>query len=221
MPIIAPPTPPQLEQDKNSIDEAFNRAFTLIEQLSEDTAEIKASEEARKERLDQALGEFEQTIQELKDASRRRDDDTRRISDEVRGLQGMIPKAMKAQEDASDQRLRELNGELKSLKTLISNRMGSGVAVAPKQSVQRSSHSGQSTPATTSTGENTPTSAANTIDPSNDKSASTTHPLNRFQSGRGGIPAWQMAASKKGEEADASKADLSDHATAVDSGSRS
>ena len=32
-PLVAPPTPEKLEQDKKSIEEQFDRAFSLVEQL--------------------------------------------------------------------------------------------------------------------------------------------------------------------------------------------
>ncbi|KAF9889123.1 peroxisomal membrane protein pex14 [Aspergillus nanangensis] len=127
-PLIAPPTPPQLEQDKQNIDEQFSRAFALIEQLSTDTASLKSAEEARTERLDSALREVESLVTDLKSASRRRDDDTRRISDEVKSLKDAIPKALEGAREGNEGRLRELGTELKSLKTLLGNRLGSGSA---------------------------------------------------------------------------------------------
>ncbi|KAB8338725.1 hypothetical protein FH972_021670 [Carpinus fangiana] len=203
--VANPPTPPQLEQDKASIDESFARAFELIEQVSKDTESIKASEEARKERLDAALQEMETAIQELKQASRRRDDDTRRISDEVRGLQGAIPKAMKTSDENTDLRMRELNTELRSLKTLLSNRMnGSGsssttttaAGAAATPAVGAPTRAPQAaTPSVNGSGANTPTDGAVPGAASSEKTSS----LNRFGS-KGGIPAWQMAAAKKSEE---------------------
>ncbi|KAL9078548.1 MAG: hypothetical protein Q9157_002539 [Trypethelium eluteriae] len=129
-PLIAPPTPPQLETDKASLDASFARAFTLIEQLSTDTAALKASEEARTQRLDTALGELESVIGEFKEGSRRREEEGRRLGDEVRGLKDLVPRALEAQGKEKDERLRELGTELKSLKTLMGNRVG-GAGPAP------------------------------------------------------------------------------------------
>ncbi|KUJ20560.1 uncharacterized protein LY89DRAFT_446634 [Mollisia scopiformis] len=122
-PMIAPPTTPQLEQDKKDIDDSFEKAFALLDQLSKDTEALKSSEQARTERLDAALSEVESVISDLKTASRRREEESRRISDEVRGLKDLIPKAMEGQKESTDTRLRELNTELKSLKTLMGQRM--------------------------------------------------------------------------------------------------
>jgi peroxin-14 len=123
LPVISPPTAPQLEQDKASIDESFKRAFDLLEQLNTDTQALKESEEARTSRLDNALGEVESVLASLKESSKRQGDDNRRIEDDVRGLRDLIPKALDAQKEANDARLRELSTELKSLKTLVGNRM--------------------------------------------------------------------------------------------------
>ncbi|KAF8867240.1 hypothetical protein BDZ45DRAFT_734507 [Acephala macrosclerotiorum] len=122
-PMIAPPTAPQLEQDKQAIDESFEKAFSLIDQLAKDTETLKTSEQARTERLDAALAEVESVIGDLKTASRRREEESRRITDEVRGLKDLIPKAIEGQKESTDTRLRELNTELKSLKTLMGQRM--------------------------------------------------------------------------------------------------
>lgn len=125
-PLIAPPTPPQLEQDKKDVDEEFSRAFTLIDQLSTDTAALKSAEEARTERLDGTLKDVENLVSDLKTASRRRDDETRRISDEVKTLKDAIPKALQGAREGNENRLKELGTELKSLKVLLGNRVGGG-----------------------------------------------------------------------------------------------
>ncbi|OQE28534.1 hypothetical protein PENSTE_c003G01961 [Penicillium steckii] len=135
-PLIAPPTPPQLEQDKENIDEQFTRAFGLIDQLSTDTAALKAAEDARTERLDAALKDVETLVSDLKTSSRRRDDETRRISDEVKSLKDAIPKALEGAREGNENRLKELGTELKSLKTLLGNRLGgSGAAPAGGRTV--------------------------------------------------------------------------------------
>lgn len=125
-PLIAPPTPPQLEQDKKDVDEEFSRAFTLIDQLSTDTAALKSAEEARTERLDSTLKDVENLVSDLKTASRRRDDETRRISDEVKTVKDAIPKALQGAREGNEHRLKELGTELKSLKVLLGNRVGGG-----------------------------------------------------------------------------------------------
>lgn len=242
MPLIQPPTQPQLEQDKASVDESFKRAFDLLEQLNTDTSALKASEEARTERLDNALGEVESVLASLKESSKRQGDDNRRIEDDVRGLRDLIPKALDAQKESTDNRLRELSTELKSLKTLIGNRMSSGTArpasttpsyygmnqsqsPAPTPNVNGTPAASTPAPQPTSTpapseqtngssategqasGSATPTTAST---PSTEKPAPSS--FSRLPSGRA-IPAWQMAAAKKTEEA---KKDTSESGTVAD-----
>jgi peroxin-14 len=247
VPLIQPPTAPQLEQDKASIDESFKRAFDLLEQLNTDTTALKASEEARTTRLDNALGEVESVLTSLKESSKRQGDDNRRIEDDVRGLRDLIPKAMDAQKESTDNRLRELSTELKSLKTLVGNRMGAGTArppattpgyygqnqnqnqlqsPAPISSVNGTS--GTSTPApqpastpapteqtsgtsTTEVQGGSTTGSTSTSTPTAEKAASSSY--GRLAGGRAAIPAWQMAAQKKSEEA---KKDTSESGTVTD-----
>lgn len=249
LPLIQPPTQPQLEQDKASVDESFKRAFDLLEQLNTDTSALKASEEARTTRLDDALGEVESVLASLKESSKRQGDDNRRIEDDVRGLRDLIPKALDAQKESTDTRLRELSTELKSLKTLIGNRMGSGTArpasttpnyygagqsQSPAPTPNVNGTSGTSTPApqavstsapseqTNGTsnadsqinGSSAPTSTSASA-PASEKATPASY--NRLPSGRAAIPAWQMAAAKKTEDA---KKDTSESGT-VEAGSSS
>ena len=209
--MIAPPTAPQLEQDKQAIDESFEKAFALLDQLAKDTETLKSSEQARTERLDAALTEVEGVVSELKTASRRREEESRRVSDEVRGLKELIPKAMEGQKELTDTRLRELNTELKSLKTLMGQRMN------PTSSTNTSSYSrpsgiGASTPAATPNTSNvngTSLSENITPKPASVSSAAgtesvaslqgrTSSPFNTGAPPRtAAIPAWQMAAANK------------------------
>ncbi|KAH8732563.1 peroxisomal membrane anchor protein conserved region-domain-containing protein [Phaeosphaeriaceae sp. PMI808] len=243
MPLIQPPTAPQLEQDKASVDESFKRAFDLLEQLNTDTSALKASEEARTERLDNALGEVESVLASLKESSKRQGEDNRRIEEDVRGLRSLIPKAIAAQKESTDNRLKEVSTELKSLKTLVGNRMTAGSprpapatpnyygmnqaqGSAPTPTVNGTSNTPtpapqpSPTPAATeqtsgtSTAEaqaSTTTATTSPPTPSTEKTAASS--FGRVAGGRAAIPAWQMAAQKKSEEA---KKDTSEIGTAVE-----
>ncbi|KAI5838637.1 peroxisomal membrane anchor protein conserved region-domain-containing protein [Morchella snyderi] len=125
-PLIAPPTPPQLATDKAAIDAEFAKAFTLLDTLRSDTSALKTAEEERKTRVDAALAEVESVIQSLKDAGKRREDESKRVGDEVRGLRDLIPKALEGQKESQKKALEDLGTELKSLKQLVMNRTGAG-----------------------------------------------------------------------------------------------
>lgn len=121
-PLIAPPTPPQLEADKASIDDKFAQAFDILDTLKDDTAALKNAEEERKARVDAALAEVESVVQDLKNAGKRREDESKRVGDEVRGLRDLIPKALEGQKESQKKALEDLQTELKSLKQLVMNR---------------------------------------------------------------------------------------------------
>lgn len=213
-PLIAPPTPPQLEQDKEKIDEQFSRAFALLDQLSSDTATLKSAEEARTERLDTALREVEDVVSELKNSSRRRDDETRRISEEVRSLKDGIPRAIEGAREGNEKRLRELGSEVKSLKILLGNRMGpssspaapatqTAPAGASTNTAEASGASSGSQPPATSPG---PTPAASQPTPTPASRETSRSPFSQLGK-PASIPAWQMAAANKSKSPGPSSAD--------------
>jgi peroxin-14 len=155
-------------------------------------------------------------VSELKQASRRREDEGRRISEEVRNLKEGIPKALEGAKEGSDKRLKELGAEIRSLKTLMGNRLGAATPPAAPASSQASRPTGpypvsgnvlgsSSTPTLPREPEETPTpinGAANET-PSNPTSVvpprreGNASPFPSSSSGARAIPAWQMAAAKK------------------------
>lgn len=124
VPLIAPPTPPQLESDKASIDASFARAFALIDQLATDTSEIKKSEEERTKKVDTSLDAVNKVVEDLKDGNKRRETENRMIADQVHSLRDLVPKALEGWKAQSDNRLEELREEVKSLKKLLATRVG-------------------------------------------------------------------------------------------------
>ena len=156
------------------------------------------------------MTELEETMQEMKNSSRRRDDDNRRIVDDVKALQDLIPKAIKAQGENNDNRMKELNAELRSLKTLVSNRMG-GVAAMPTPiaaTVPGANMFGSQ--GTVGTGidmdelKTTESSAGSRSSAANSGSKQT---FPSYGESRGGIPAWQLAAAKKADAGTTSASD--------------
>lgn len=201
-PIIAPPTAPQIEQDKKAIDESFEKVFSLLDQLAKDTEDLKLSEQNRTSKLDVALNEVESTLSNLKSSSRRREEESRRITDEVHGLRNLIPKAMEEQKETTESQLKELNAELKSLKLLLGQRINSTVSA-------NSSPLGRSlAPTATSPTPQAPTETSLTEaeDKSSEPSSEVQVSENNIQSkgltsisynkGKASIPSWQLAANR-------------------------
>lgn len=127
-PLIAPPTPPQLEQDKAAIDAQFNKAFALLDTLSEDTTKLKEAEQERTKRLDNAIAEIETIVTDLKTANQRREDDSRRMESEIKNMRDSLPRAIDTVKEGSEKQLKELSSELASLKSLMQNRAGTSGA---------------------------------------------------------------------------------------------
>ena len=212
-PLIAPPTPERLEQDKRAIDEQFEKAFALVDQLAKDTEELKAAEQARTEKLDNQISTLDTVIKDLQSNNKWRTDETRRLREELQNLKdNVIPRALNNQKELTDQRLREVNAELKSLKTLLTQRMQTPAAAAavptataiPRPpSVASSLVNGAASSATTPTATAASVEAAPATE--NKDASAVADPLltNRFSpfsSGlppRASIPAWQLAASNK------------------------
>ncbi|KAK4936483.1 peroxisomal membrane protein pex14 [Elasticomyces elasticus] len=234
-PLIAPPTPPQLEQDKAAIDEQFNKAFALLDTLSSDTAALKEAEEARTQKLDTAINDIESIIADLKAANTRREDDSRRMEADIKSMKESLPKSIDSVRDASERQLKELSSELGSLKLLMGNRMGSGSSSfgSGGQGIPRTqpgqlptSSSTAATPSTESApSSNPPRSTSSFSTPASQFSSSTTVPAATTQSrpgpgpsygsssGKAAIPAWQMAASNKAKETPAAPNPFSNSAT--------
>lgn len=215
-PLVAPPTPEKLTQDKKHIEEQFDRAFNLVEQLAKDTEELKKTEQLRTEKLDTALNELESVMSDLKTANRRRDDDALRIRDEIQALKDAIPKAMESQKKTTDNRLYEINTELTSLKTIVSQRMAAvskpatnGVASTPAPAAAAAA---ATTAAADSAAAETAAAPAPKVEdaPDSPEPAAAAEPPKSLaqgvynkstrlsgSSGKPSIPAWQQAAANK------------------------
>ncbi|EXJ67780.1 uncharacterized protein A1O5_09126 [Cladophialophora psammophila CBS 110553] len=214
-PLISPPTPPQLEQDKAAIDEQFNKAFALLDTLSSDTAALKQAEEARTQRLDSAITDIEEVVAELKAANQKREDDARRMEAEIKNMKDSLPRSVDNVRDASERQLKELSNELSSLKVLMGNRMGSGSSVfavprtqpatLPGPTSASASNTAAATPSAENTlagsGVNTPRPAPSSTSSTSQLPTSTPTPIAATSSrptttSKASIPAWQMAALK-------------------------
>lgn len=216
-PLMAPPTPPQLEQDKAAIDEQFNKAFALLDTLSQDTDALKKAEEERTTRLDSAITDIESIISELKNANAKREDDARRMEAEIKAMKESLPRSIDNVRDASDRQLKELSNELGSLKLLMGNRIGgsaggmSGIPKTQPANISSVSNSvAQNTAPETAPGSSSNVTGVNGVGkapsftmPTSPITQSSTTPrppsASAFSSSsnKAAIPAWQMAAQNK------------------------
>ncbi|KAL9129546.1 MAG: hypothetical protein Q9217_002033 [Psora testacea] len=221
LPLIAPPTPPQLQQDKAAIDESFNKAFALLDQLAADTAALKASESERTEKLDTTLQDVDTVIADLKAANARREAESRLIADQVQGLKDLVPKALEGWKANGDSRLDDLTQEMQGLKKLLENRVGrsagtatptgrgyplpsaNGVDKSKENESNLLSNNGGSTPSIGASS-GTPAPAPGITVPKTDNSS----PKRGVPGGdrKAAIPAWQMAAAGKSGDGNTAEA---------------
>lgn len=110
------------------MDASFDKAFALLDQLATDTQELKDAEKSRKERLDAALAEVESVISRMKQANEDREMEAKRMAREINEIRDQIPRAIEKEKEKTEERLKDLNVEMKSLKTLVANRMQGGGA---------------------------------------------------------------------------------------------
>jgi len=216
-PLIAPPTEPQLEQDKASVDASFEKTFALLDQLATDTQELKDAEASRKERLDHALGEVESVVSKMKEANENRELEAKRMAREIEEIKEQIPQAITKEKETTDGRLKDLAVEMKSLKTLVQNRMGQSQAQRPTPSFSNSQApttpaavngvngtSGTATPVPETNG----VAAASAVEDAEKPApsvlperSSASSPYGRMLGGKAQIPSWQLAAKKRNEDA--------------------
>ncbi len=213
MPLISPPTPPQLEADKASIDASFNRAFALIEQLTADTTKLQISETERTEKLDSSFEGIDSIVEDLKAANVRREAESKAIADQVQGLKELVPKALQGWKASGDAKMEELSLEVQSLRKLLENKVGRsggssaatgrGYAPPTANGNEKSSDSFAVLPPTSNcttppSKESPGVSSAPAPGITAPKQDSPT-PSNTFERGdrRAAIPAWQMAAAGK------------------------
>jgi len=186
-----------LEQDKKLVDQRFERAFELIEQLNKNTAKLAAAEAERTEHFDTSLADLDNVIGELKRAHDQREDDARKLRDDMRGLQAQLPRLLEAQKESNEARMREVTGELRSLRTLLGQRMNPSNHLRPSSGNAPAAGSRAGTPVAEGEENTIPNAAAG-------EHHKYFAPAQQAQAGRGAasyigsgmsaaIPAWQRA----------------------------
>ena len=159
--------------------------------------------------MDKALSEVESVIGKMREANEARETESRRMAREMTEIREQIPKAIEKEREGTDARLKAVGTEMKSLKTLVANRMAGGAPRAtpgytPAPAVPNQTPSpAPAAPVTTETN-GTPEPVAQEAEkpaavPERTISSS---PFGRTLGGKPpSIPAWQLAAKKRTEDA--------------------
>lgn len=210
LPLIAPPTPTQLDTDKETVAAQFDQVQEMLSILQKDTEQVKEQNAEQNKKVETALEQVDAAVKDMQEKTARRETDIRRIGLELDQIREMIPKAIDAVKAAQGEALNDLGGELRSLKTLLQNRLK---ATSAPFNAANSATNGASTSSTASTTPNAttqksaasastapsaPTSAGNaqTLTTASNPKTTTGDPLARFSSRAGnGIPEWQRSAT--------------------------
>lgn len=195
IPLLSPPTVSQLEADKAIVSAQFDQIQEMLTILQKDSEESKSRDATQGERVEIALQEIDVVVQDMKDKTSRREVDIRRLGLEMDQIREMIPKAIEAVKSAQNDALSDLNGELRSLKTLLQNRIKAAAPQSTTQTASAQSSSG-GPPAmstqSTNTGTNVESSQGSASGATVGKNV--IDPLSRL-TGRAsaGIPEWQKS----------------------------
>jgi peroxin-14 len=92
VPLIKPPTPAELEEDKALVTAKFDEAQQILESLKRETTELKESQEKQRQRVDEALDSVEKAVTELKESGNRRESDIRAFKSDIDAIRELIPK---------------------------------------------------------------------------------------------------------------------------------
>ena len=92
VPLIKPPTPAELESDKELVTAKFDEAQQILETLKNETAEVKLAQEEQKQKVDLALETVGKTVAELQESGRRREADLRAFKSDIDSIRELIPK---------------------------------------------------------------------------------------------------------------------------------
>jgi len=174
---------------------------------------LEAAEAERAKNIDTALEDLEGVIDQLKTAQESRDEDAKRIRDDIRALHKGLPRLLDAQKETHEARMREVTGELKSLRTLVVQR------VNPNATAQQANpngaaatagnylrHSGGNAPVP-GTRAGIPGAAGEENAPPDMIAAEQSKPAPTFGSGVAvAIPAWQRAMLTQAPQATAKQA---------------
>ena len=92
MPLIKPPTTPELESDKALVTAKFDEAQQILEALAAETAELKESQEKQRQKVEETLQSVEKAVNELQESGNRREADIRGFKADIDNIRELIPK---------------------------------------------------------------------------------------------------------------------------------
>jgi peroxin-14 len=92
VPLIKPPTPAELENDKALITTKFDEAQRTLDLLKAEAAELKSSQEKQQQKVGEALESVEKAVSDLRESGSRRESDLRGFKTDIDSIRELIPK---------------------------------------------------------------------------------------------------------------------------------
>ncbi|KAI9230726.1 MAG: peroxisomal membrane anchor protein conserved region-domain-containing protein [Piptocephalis tieghemiana] len=193
-PLLNWPSSEEVEKEKEALDKEFDRVASSLKKLEDTTGTLQDSLNSREKRVSQSLEEVQDHLSNLKDSDAKRSSEMVHIKEEMLKIQSSLPKLLEQQRDSQKQMISELEGEVRSLKSLLISRSNGSSAPSPAPP----SSSSSSITTTTPGGEVNGSEVAQSIK-SPEESSSTSrgsyHGLvqNIGKRPSGALPAWQIS----------------------------
>ncbi|KAI8814711.1 peroxisomal membrane anchor protein conserved region-domain-containing protein [Cladochytrium replicatum] len=130
-PHIAWPSPTSLSAESDKITQSLEGAKTALVAVQNETQAVSKQVSENALQVGSQIESIQKYLEELKEMDEKRDDEVRRIRDDVDSIKLMIPKMLEKSKESQNSALSDLQNELKSLKNLLLNRRipyGAGAA---------------------------------------------------------------------------------------------
>ncbi|CAG8499454.1 2708_t:CDS:2 [Acaulospora colombiana] len=173
-PLLRTPTADELERDKQFLSDQFTITSETLDIVKADTKVARKNIDEQSSRIKETLETLDSLLKDMKVQEGKRDNDLKNLKEDVDAIRNLIPKLIERSKESQAQSLTELQSELKSLKSLLTNR---------RSSVERSPINEALTSASSTIPTTTNVTSPTVISPL---------PFSSVASGRPSIPAWQM-----------------------------
>ncbi|KAL1921816.1 uncharacterized protein VTP21DRAFT_10458 [Calcarisporiella thermophila] len=139
-PMLQMPSSDELEKDKKALDEQFDKVAKELEDMRTETSEAKKTVEEQSSQIKTSLYEMEKLLEELREQEGKRNEELKSLQEEVDNIKAQIPKFFNSSRENQTSMMNDLQQEIKSLKSLLLNRRGTG-APSPTQQTSGDSNS--------------------------------------------------------------------------------
>ncbi|KAI9315208.1 peroxisomal membrane anchor protein conserved region-domain-containing protein [Dichotomocladium elegans] len=189
------PTQKKLELEKDALDMQFQAVEEALKQTQQETTDALAKIETQSKSVDESLTVLSKAMKDLKQGDAEREAEFKHLQGDVEALKDLVPRMMDRHKESQINVINGLKDEVKSLKSLL---------IARRPILPDSQESNSSTSAGMSS------STATSISARLSNALNATGSLN---TGKPGIPAWQLATANKADGEENMSADTSNSAS--------